>query len=64
MHVPCDVPVSFHFLKVFGKHPLCHFLDALAPFRLTVYGPATPGLQDAMQGFNAVHFEPLGGFCR
>lgn len=59
-----DNDAAMAHLAIFKERFVPRILDALAPFRLTVYGPASPELRAALEGFNAVHFEPFGGFNR
>lgn len=59
-----DSDAALEHLVIFKDLFVPRILDALAPFRLTVYGPATPKLRAALQGFHAVHYELLGGFHR
>jgi quinol monooxygenase YgiN len=48
----------------FGAKFAERFLAALAPTEVTVYGPASPAVREALAGFGAVHLEAAAGFRR
>ena len=48
----------------FGAKFAERFLAALAPTELTLYGPASPALREALAGFGAVLLAEAGGFRR
>jgi len=51
-------------LNMFGENYAERFLEIFAPVGLNVYGAPSDEAKEALAGFGARHFKPVGGFAR